>query len=122
MSSLAELLKNRAFEVFAPEDINELLLTIYLHLQIALRHNSDVLVLNIEELKHVTDEVVVERFTMPLGSTSIYSAFRKNLLKIFERDDLVKQYFQLEHADNDSVIVRVVKSSTTRPGSQTDTS
>jgi hypothetical protein len=110
MSSPAELLKNRPFEVFGAEEINELLLMIYVQLQIALRHNSDVLVLNTEELKHVTDDVVVERFTMPFGNISIYSAARQNLLQIFERDDLVKQYFQLDHADDDNLVVRTIKS------------
>lgn len=122
MSSPAELLENRPFEVFADEDINEALLMIYQHLRIALRHNSDVLVLNKEELKHITDEAVVQRFTMLFGNTSICSAVRKNLLKIFEHDELVKQYFQLEQADDDSLIVRIIKSSIARPGSEVDVS
>lgn len=109
MASTPELFKTRASEVFEIEDMNEPLLTVYQQFYLALRDNTDMLMLNSKELVHVSSGVVVKRLPMIYGSNSIYPSIKKNLFTIFERDDLVKQYFRLEQADDDNLAIKVVK-------------
>ena len=111
MSSPEEGFNRRAFEVFKTDELNEPLLMIYQHLQLALREKCDELILSREELVHITKDGTVKRLPMVYGNTSLYSVFKDSLLEIFERDPLVKEYFQLEQMGDDNLVIKRIESS-----------
>jgi hypothetical protein len=48
-------------------------------------------------------------FPLIYGDTSIYDAIRTNFAKILDRDDLIKQYFRVEHIDQDNIVLKTAK-------------
>jgi len=109
MSSLYETLRRRALDVFDTKELGEPLLALYQNLGLALRDNTDALLLNKLELTHLIDRQATKHLPMIYGDVSLYEIFRKNLLLIFQRDDLVNKYFRLAHVDDENVFIEVIK-------------
>jgi hypothetical protein len=50
----------------------------------------------------------ITTFPMIYETDLIYSALKVKLIKIFERDPLVKKYFRFEYAEADTLIIKAV--------------
>ena len=103
-----EIFERRAFEVFDTTEINESLLLSYKQLSFAIRDHCDTLTLNRTSFQRNLHGTTVSSIPTIYGDDSIYIALRENLLKIFKRDPLIKNYFQLEFADDDMLIIKTI--------------
>ena len=108
MNMSSEIFDKRPFEVFDTPEINEPLLMLYKQLSFAIRDQCDTMTLDNTSFRRVLGGKTVSTFPTIHGTTSIYSILKTNLIKIFERDDLVQQYFRLEYVDDDKLMIRVV--------------
>jgi hypothetical protein len=104
----SEISDGRAFDVFDTTEINEPLLMLYKQLSFAIRDHCDTMILDKTSLRRTLHGKTISTFPMIYEDTSIYSILKANLIKIFERDPLVKQYFQLEYVDDDTLIIKVI--------------
>jgi hypothetical protein len=108
MNMSSEIFEKRAFEVFDTTEINEPLLMLYKQLSFAIRDHCDTMTLDKTSLRRILRDKTVSTFPTIYGDTSIYSILKANLIKIFERDPLVRQYFRLEYGDDDTLIIKVI--------------
>src|ERR1700752_117955 len=109
MDSPVETLKMRAFEIFTSTELNEPLLMIYQQLGIALRDHSDFVKIDRNAFIQVADGKTIPSMQMTYGDTSIFDVFRANLDKILQRDNLIKQHFQIEHTDEDNIVLKTIR-------------
>jgi hypothetical protein len=100
MTTLFEQLIDRPYNIFSRDELNEPLLSIYISIAAAIRDNCDTLTLHKIELIRSKNNNVIGTIRLSHGKDSIFEIMREALLKVYERDELIRKYFDLEMRPN----------------------
>jgi hypothetical protein len=99
-NDVLQALANRELVVFKVEELDEFVQGIYILLRVAVRQECDTFTIDTSEIIWSRGGIVIGSFPLILRTQSIYPIMRASLLKIIERDSVVRQHLQrIEPAD-----------------------
>jgi hypothetical protein len=88
-----EILQRNAREVFAPREMNEIILVVYNIIKRAIRDQSDTLTLTRTHFVWTKDGLPVGEFPISLVKPTM--TFREAIEMIHSRDEIIREHFRL---------------------------
>lgn len=95
MSELHAQVSKRPFQVFSTLEMTEFIQTSYAFLGIAFRDKCSMVSLDRTQLSRLRNGEIVGYFPMRYDSDSIFDVMRSTLLKILDRDNLLKNHVRI---------------------------
>ena len=108
MNTFLQSLAERELAVFDVEDLDEFVQGLYILLRIAVRQECDTFALNKTQITWSKSGKVMGSNPVMLVTESVYQIMRESLLKIVERDSVVRQHLRLIQSNEDQLIYSVV--------------